>query len=204
MSDKEKQGEQAELNAQAEQGEPVEVYARLKQDEQAHAVQPSLKIAVYPGSFDPVTNGHLDIIQRAAKVFDKLIVAVLNNTSKNPAFTVEERKELLRQATSDMPNVEIDSFRDLLIHYMKEKNAQLIVRGLRAVTDFEYELQLASTNRKLSEDIETFFMTSSPQFSYLSSSIVKEIARFSGPVVDLVPPVVERALREKFGAERKK
>ncbi|WP_159887014.1 pantetheine-phosphate adenylyltransferase [Paenibacillus puerhi] len=159
-------------------------------------------IAVYPGSFDPVTNGHLDIIHRAAHVFDKLIVAVLNNTSKNPLFSVEERMELLRHATADLPNVEIDSFRDLLINYMKQKDAHLIVRGLRAVSDFEYELQMASTNRKLCEDIETFFMTSSPQFSYLSSSIVKEIARFQGPVGDLVPPVVEQALHEKYGEER--
>ncbi|SDD96001.1 Phosphopantetheine adenylyltransferase [Paenibacillus sp. UNCCL117] len=160
-------------------------------------------VAVYPGSFDPVTHGHMDIIHRAAKAFDKLIVAVLRNSSKSPMFSVEERTELLRQATADLPNVEIDSFQDLLIHYMKQKDAHLIVRGLRAVSDFEYELQLASTNRKLCEDIETFFMTSSPQYSYLSSSIVKEIARYHGPVTDLVPPVVERALREKLGEERK-
>ncbi|TVY08773.1 pantetheine-phosphate adenylyltransferase [Paenibacillus cremeus] len=163
--------------------------------------QHGFRAAVYPGSFDPVTNGHLDIIHRAAKVFDKLIVAVLNNTSKNPLFTVDERKELLRQVTSDLPNVEIDSFRDLLINYMKQKNVNLIVRGLRAVTDFEYELQMASTNRKLSEDIETFFMTSTPQYSYLSSSIVKEIARFHGPVTDLVPAEVEKALRAKYSAK---
>lgn len=165
--------------------------------------QQSCRVAVYPGSFDPVTNGHLDIIHRAAKVFDKLIVAVLNNTSKNPLFSVEERTELLRKVTADLPNVEIDSFRDLLINYMKQKDARLIVRGLRAVSDFEYELQLASTNRKLCEDIETFFMTSTPKYSYLSSSIVKEVARFHGPVIDLVPPEVERALREKYGSEDK-
>jgi len=162
-----------------------------------------VKIAVYPGSFDPVTNGHLDIIHRASKVFDKLVVAVLNNTSKNPLFSLEERVELLRQVTSDLPNVEIDSFRDLLVNYMKQKNAHLIVRGLRAVTDFEYELQLASMNRKLDDKIETFFMTSTPQYSYLSSSIVKEIARFHGPVGDLVPDEIERALRAKYGSESK-
>lgn len=139
-----------------------------------------LQVAVYPGSFDPVTNGHLDIIRRAAKVFDKLVVAVLNNTSKNPLFTLEERMELLRRVTADLPNVEIDGFRDLLINYMQKKNANLIVRGLRAVSDFEYEMQLASTNRKLKDDIETFFMTSTPKYSYLSSSIVKEVAGSTG------------------------
>lgn len=163
--------------------------------------QHGITVAVYPGSFDPVTNGHLDIIHRAAKVFDKLIVAVLNNSSKNPLFTVDERVELLRQVTSDLPNVEIDSFRDLLVNYLKQKNVRLVVRGLRAVSDFEYELQMASTNHKLSSEMETFFMTSKPKYSYLSSSIVKEIARFSGPVDDLVPDEVERALRLKYGGK---
>lgn len=155
-------------------------------------------VAVYPGSFDPVTYGHLDIIHRAAKVFDKLIVAVLNNTSKNALFTLEERMELLRKVTADLPNVEIDGFRDLMVNYMKQRNVRLIVRGLRAVSDFEYELQMASTNHKLNPDVETFFMTSKPQFSYLSSSIVKEIAKFHGPVEDLVPVEVEEELRKKF------
>lgn len=162
-------------------------------------VQHGITVAVYPGSFDPVTNGHLDIIHRAAKVFDKLIVSVLNNSSKNPLFTVDERVELLRQVTSHLPNVEIDSFRDLLVNYLKKKNVRVVVRGLRAVSDFEYELQMASTNQKLSAEMETFFMTSKPKYSYLSSSIVKEIARFHGPVDDLVPPEVEKALRVKFG-----
>ncbi|NHN28428.1 pantetheine-phosphate adenylyltransferase [Paenibacillus agricola] len=160
-----------------------------------------VKIAVYPGSFDPVTNGHLDIIRRSAKVFDKLVVAVLNNFNKNPLFSVDERVELLKQVTADLPNVEIDSFRDLLVNYMKQKNAHLIVRGLRAVSDFEYELQMASTNQKLDENIETFFMTSTPKYSYLSSSIVKEIARFHGPVVDLVPDEVDRAMQVKYAKE---
>ncbi|WP_420848624.1 pantetheine-phosphate adenylyltransferase [Paenibacillus oryzisoli] len=157
-----------------------------------------ITVAVYPGSFDPVTYGHLDIIHRAAKVFDKLIVAVLNNTSKNALFTLEERMELLRKVTADLPNVEIDGFRDLMVNYMKQRNVRLIVRGLRAVSDFEYELQMASTNHKLNPDVETFFMTSKPQFSYLSSSIVKEIAKFHGPVEDLVPVEVEEELRKKF------
>jgi pantetheine-phosphate adenylyltransferase len=157
-------------------------------------------IAVYPGSFDPVTNGHLDIIHRAAKHFDHVIVAVLNNSSKKPLFTVEERKNLLIEVTKDIPNVEVDTFRDLLVNYMKQKNASIIVRGLRAVSDFEYELQLASTNSKLNDQVETFFMMTNPQYSYLSSSIVKEIAQFHGNVADLVPEVVEQALREKYSS----
>jgi pantetheine-phosphate adenylyltransferase len=157
-----------------------------------------MKIAVYPGSFDPVTWGHLDIIKRAATVFDRLIVAVLNNAGKNPLFTVEERIKLLHDVTADLPNVEIDSFHDLLIHYMKTKESRVIVRALRSVSDYEYELQLASMNRKLGDDVETLFMTSSPQYSYVSSSIVKEIARFHGPVSELVPPVVEKALADKY------
>ncbi|WP_409341019.1 pantetheine-phosphate adenylyltransferase [Paenibacillus sp. MBLB4367] len=155
-------------------------------------------VAVCPGSFDPVTFGHLDIIQRASKVFDKVIVAVLHNVSKNPLFSVEERRELLLEVTKDMPNVEVDSFDDLLINYMNAKKAHVIVKGLRAVSDFEYELQMAALNRKMSDSIETFFMMSSTQYSYLSSSIVKQIARFDGPINDLVPEVVEKAMRTKY------
>lgn len=155
-------------------------------------------LAVCPGSFDPVTYGHLDVIQRAASVFDKVIIAVLKNASKNPLFSVEERKELLIAVTRDIPNVEVDGFDDLLINYMNEKKAHVIIKGLRAVSDFEYELQMASLNRKLNEEIETFFMMSSTQYSYLSSSIVKQIAQFNGPISDLVPEVVESALRAKF------
>lgn len=156
------------------------------------------RIAVYPGSFDPVTFGHLDIIRRAAKQFDHLIVSVLNNTTKSPLFSVEERVELLREITKDLPNVEIDFFRDLLVRYMRSKQAQIIIRGIRSVTDFEYELQMASTNRQLDEGIETIFMMTNPKYSYLSSSIVKEIAKFHGAVQDLVPPAVETALRGKY------
>lgn len=156
------------------------------------------KIAVYPGSFDPVTLGHLDIIHRAAKQFDKLIVAVSNHDKKNPLFTFTEREALLKEVTVDLPNVEIDSFNDLLINYMRTKNAQVIIRGLRAVSDFEYELQMASMNRKLSGDVETFFMMTNPKFSYLSSSVVKEIAKFHGPVGDFVTPNVEQALIDKY------
>ncbi|MFM9277370.1 pantetheine-phosphate adenylyltransferase [Paenibacillus jiagnxiensis] len=156
------------------------------------------RIAVYPGTFDPVTMGHMDIIQRASKQFDQLIVAVLNNISKNPLFSVEERIVLLRQATEDMPNVEVDSFRDLTANYVRQKGAQVIVRGIRSVTDFEYELQLASTNHKLNPEAETIFMMTNPKYSYLSSSMVKEIAHFNGNVIDLVSPEVEEALRRKI------
>jgi pantetheine-phosphate adenylyltransferase len=162
----------------------------------------NIRTAVYPGSFDPITNGHLDIIHRAAKVFDKVIVVVLNNTSKSPLFTLEERMELLRQTTKDIPNVEVDWFRDLLVNYMQKKQASVVVRGLRAVTDFEYEMQMASTNRKLNNEVETFFMTSTPMYSYLSSSIVRDIAKFHGPVTDLVPIEVEKALALKYKKEQ--
>ncbi|USB32144.1 pantetheine-phosphate adenylyltransferase [Paenibacillus sp. YPG26] len=162
----------------------------------------NLRIAVYPGSFDPVTMGHMDIIQRAARQFDVLIVAVLNNSSKNPLFTMEERKELLQQATKDLPNVEVDSFNDLLVNYMVQKKAHVIVKGVRSVTDFEYEMQMASINHKLNSEVETIFMMTNPKYSYLSSSVVKEIARFQGEVVDLVLPEVEEALRQKFTSNR--
>lgn len=160
-----------------------------------------MKTAVCPGSFDPVTYGHLDIIKRAANIFDKVIVAVLNNRSKEPLFSVEERLHLLERVTADIPNVEVDAFNGLLIDYMKRKNAHSIVKGLRAVSDFEYELQMASINRKLDDSIETFFMMTNNKYSYLSSSIVKEIAKYHASVADLVPTVVEEALMNKFGQQ---
>lgn len=163
-----------------------------------HSTTHKSTVAVYPGSFDPVTLGHLDIIRRAAKQFDTLIVAVLNNTSKKPLFSVQERMDLLAEVTKDIPNIQIDSFRDLLVRYMRSRKADVIVRGIRSVTDFEYELQMASTNRQLDEEIETIFMMTNPKYSYLSSSIVKEIAQFNGPVQDLVSPIVERALKAKY------
>ncbi|GAK38565.1 pantetheine-phosphate adenylyltransferase [Paenibacillus urinalis] len=162
--------------------------------ESAHKTE---RVAVYPGSFDPVTLGHLDIITRASKQFDRLVVAVLNNKSKNPLFTVEERVELLQLVTADLPNVEVDSFRDLTANYVRIKGAQVIMRGIRSVTDFEYELQLASLNKKLNKDAETIFMMTDPKYSYLSSSVVKEIASFEGDVSELVPAEVEDALRRK-------
>jgi len=159
------------------------------------------RVAVYPGSFDPVTYGHLDIIRRAAQQFDHLIVAVLNNLSKTPLFTVEERVALLREITKDMPNVEVDWFRDLLVRYMQSKRASIIVRGIRSVSDFEYELQMASMNRQLDDSVDTIFMLTNPKFSYLSSSLVKEIAKFNGDVSEFVPPPVAQALKAKFGQE---
>ncbi|AMA72620.1 MULTISPECIES: pantetheine-phosphate adenylyltransferase [Aneurinibacillus] len=162
-----------------------------------------MSIAVCPGSFDPVTYGHLDIIQRGAKVFDKVIVAVLINRNKtNPVFTIEERLELLREATKGMPNVEVDTFNGLLVEYMHTKGAKAIIKGLRAVSDFEYEMQMASINRLLDHNIETFFMMTNNQYSFLSSSIVKEVGKYGADVSSLVPPVVEKALREKFGEPR--
>ena len=134
------------------------------------------RIAIYPGSFDPVTNGHLDIIKRSAVVFDRVIVGVLENPDKTPLFTVEERMEMLKRATDDIPNVEIGSFTGLLINYMKSKNAKVIIKGLRAVTDFEYEFQMALLNNKLDPNIETLFMMTNYKYSYLSSSAIKQIA----------------------------
>ncbi|NRF06234.1 pantetheine-phosphate adenylyltransferase [Bacillus safensis] len=155
-------------------------------------------IAVCPGSFDPVTLGHLDIIKRGAKIFDEVYVCVLNNSSKKPLFTVEERCELIRQATKELPNIKVESFHGLLVDYAKQKEAKVILRGLRAVTDFEYEMQGTSMNKVLNDEIETFFMMTNNQYSFLSSSIVKEVAKYHGAVNDLVPKEVEAALKEKF------
>lgn len=155
-------------------------------------------IAVCPGSFDPITYGHLDIIKRGAKVFDQVYVCVLNNSSKQPLFSVDERCELIRQVTKEIPNVVVESYKGLLIDYVREKNAQAILRGLRAVSDFEYEMQITSMNRVLDENIETFFMMTNNQYSFLSSSIVKEVAKYKGNISELVPEVVEVALKNKF------
>ncbi|MCM3710042.1 pantetheine-phosphate adenylyltransferase [Sporosarcina luteola] len=156
------------------------------------------KIAVVPGSFDPITNGHLDIIERAAKVFPEVRVAVMNNSSKNPLFTVDERIDLISAVTSKFPNVIIESSSGLLIDYARKAGASVIVRGLRAISDFEYEMQITSMNRMLDESIETFFVMTKNQYSFLSSSIVKEVARYGGDISALVPSVVEKALREKY------
>ena len=155
-------------------------------------------ITVCPGSFDPITLGHLDIIKRGAKVFDQVYVCVLNNSSKQPLFTVEERCDLIREVTKEIPNVIVESYKGLLIDYVREKKAQAILRGLRAVSDFEYEMQITSMNRVLDDNIETFFMMTNNQYSFLSSSIVKEVAKYKGNISELVPEVVEMALNNKF------
>ncbi|WP_337020272.1 pantetheine-phosphate adenylyltransferase [Oceanobacillus massiliensis] len=156
------------------------------------------KLAICPGSFDPITNGHLDIITRGAKVFENVIVTVFNNQSKSPLFTVEERIHLLEESTKDIENVTVDSSDHLLMDYAQEKNAHAVIRGLRAVSDFEYEMQITSMNRKLNENIETFFMMTNNQYSFLSSSMVKEIAKYNGNISGLVPDHVEAALKKKF------
>lgn len=159
-----------------------------------------MEAAIYPGSFDPVTYGHLDVIKRAATIFDELTVSVLNNNIKTPLFSVEERVNILKEATKDMPNVKIDSFSGLLINYAKEKNINVAIRGLRAITDFEYELQIAQTNRKLSNgELDTMFLTTSLEYAYLSSSSVKEIASFHGDISQCVPDFVAKLIYEKYG-----
>ena len=156
------------------------------------------KIAVYPGSFDPITNGHLDIIKRASRIFDKVYVSILVNSSKNSAFSLEERLEMIKQVTAEYDNVVVDSFSGLLVNYLKEKNASVIVRGLRAVSYFEYEFQMALMNHKLEKNIETLFMMTSGKYSYLSSSIVKEIAQYGGNLKDLVPDILIEKITEKL------
>ena len=153
---------------------------------------------IYPGSFDPVTFGHLDIIERCSKKFQHVIVAVLNNTSKKGVFSIEERIKLLEETTKHLKNVEIDAFSGLLAEYADKKGCSTMIRGLRAVSDFEYEMQMALVNRKLNKDIETLFMVSRGEHVYLSSSIVREIASYGGNVSCFVPEPVERALKDKF------
>lgn len=153
---------------------------------------------IYPGSFDPVTNGHLDIIKRCSQKFECVIIGVLNNNSKNGLFSIEERLHLLRETTKDLHNVEVDSFSGLLTEFAKKKKCNTMIRGLRAVSDFEYEMQMALVNKKIYDDIETLFMVSSSQHVYLSSSIVKEIATFGGNISCFVPEIVEESINKKL------
>jgi pantetheine-phosphate adenylyltransferase len=154
-------------------------------------------LAIYPGSFDPVTNGHLDLIERGAKIFDRLIVSLLRNFDKDPLFTLEERLEMLREVVRPWPNVEVEMFSGLLVEYARLREANVILRGIRAVSDYEYELQMALMNRKLNPNVETVFMMPAESYSYISSRLVREIAQLGGPISSLVPAVVEERLRAK-------
>ena len=153
--------------------------------------------AIYPGSFDPLTNGHLDLIERGSKIFEQLIVAILRNPEKDPLFTVEERREMLEQMVSPYPNVRVDTFEGLLVEYAIKKKAKAVLRGIRAISDYEYELQMALMNRRLQPRLETVFMMPAEEYSYVSSRLVKEVFHLGAPIKDLVPPLVEERMREK-------
>ncbi|MGJ5816577.1 pantetheine-phosphate adenylyltransferase [Paludibaculum fermentans] len=155
-------------------------------------------VAVYPGSFDPITNGHLDLIQRCAPLVDKLVVSVLRNAHKHPLFTLEERVAMLRSVASPFPNVEVDCFDGLLVDYARQKQAKLLLRGIRAISDYEYELQMALMNRRLAPEIETMFMMAGEAYSFISSKLVKEVIGLGGNISGLVPPSVEEKLKQRF------
>lgn len=158
-----------------------------------------MTLAVYPGTFDPLTNGHLDLIKRSARIFDKLIVAIFESPNKGPLFSVDERRRLIEESTRGLPNIEIDVFSNtLLVFYAKQRQAQVIVRGLRAIADFEYEFQMTLMNRRLDEDIETIFLTPREEYTYVASRLIKEVAAYGGNVEELVPPPVALALKEKY------
>lgn len=163
-------------------------------------MEKQLNLAVYPGSFDPISYGHIDVIKRAARIFPKLIVAVVGNPHKKTLFSFEERKAMIRASVKEIPNIEIDGFQGLLMDYMAKVNARIVVRGLRAISDFEYEFQMALSNRTLTPEVETVFMMSSAQFSFVSSRLIKEIATLGGDVSSFVPDNVARKLDEKIKA----
>jgi pantetheine-phosphate adenylyltransferase len=160
--------------------------------------KPPNVIAIYPGSFDPITNGHLDLVQRGSRMFDKLIVSILRNDAKQPLFTVEERTEMLREVLHVYPNVEVDSFNGLLVDHASARQATVLLRGIRAISDYEYELQMALMNRRLRPDIETVFMMASETYSFISSRLVKEVFSLGGSISGLVPPVVEARLSARL------
>lgn len=157
-----------------------------------------MKKAIYPGSFDPITFGHLDVIQRAARISEELIIGVLENGNKNQLFSASERVNMIKEVTKDLPNVRIRSFEGLLIDFAKQEKCKVIIRGLRAITDFEYELQMAQTNRIMNSELDTMFLTTSLEYAYLSSSTVKEVARFGGDISKFVPDLVAEKLKEKI------
>lgn len=161
-----------------------------------------MNVAIVPGSFDPVTNGHLDIIRRTSALFDVVYVSILSNSSKNPLFSVEERIELINRVTRDLPNVKVENFTGLLVDYARERNAKFIVKGLRAVSDFEYEFQMSLTNKQLASEIETFFITTNTKYAYLSSSIVKEVAKYGGDLTEMVPLEIIKDIQNKIGGKR--
>ncbi|HEX8950163.1 MAG TPA: pantetheine-phosphate adenylyltransferase [Dissulfurispiraceae bacterium] len=157
-----------------------------------------MKLAIYPGTFDPITNGHLDLVERGLRIFDEMIVAVAHNPKKQPFFSLEERLELIRESVKGYDNLRVESFDGLLVDYMQSRGGVAIIRGLRAISDFEYEMLMALMNRRLATEIETVFMMPSVEYSYLTSTIVKEVSSLGGSVKGLVPKVVEKALRKKF------
>ena len=159
--------------------------------------------AVYPGTFDPVTYGHIDLIRRALRIFDQVVVAVAHNPGKDPLFSVEERMQFLRQTTRGLRGVAIDHFDSLVVEYVQHKQAHVVIRGLRMISDFEYEFQMALTNRKLSEQVETIFLMPSESYAYLSARLIKEMARYGASLKAFVPPVVEAALRHRLGPRRR-
>jgi pantetheine-phosphate adenylyltransferase len=163
---------------------------------------PAATVAIYPGSFDPITNGHLDLIQRGSALFGKLIVSILRNEQKAPLFSVEERVEMLREVARDFPNVEVDSFDGLLVDHAAARSATVLLRGIRAISDYEYELQMALMNRRLRPEIETVFLMANEAYSFISSRMVKEVFRLGGHIAGLAPPFVEERMRQRLGKAR--